>query len=181
MIHPVPDDMGMKVRGPGGSIAGFLIVALILVDIDLDGIDAPPLIDLLRVSQQVFHRGVGFDVHHTLADGTASLTHSFFASLVGELDILLLHGAAGFFLHHGLDGIIVLPEADTLFAYMHERQIRDLVVILHEADAIGCQVGDFFRDEMENHDFDFLCPYCKKPIKVDMLNNVTREKTHNSK
>lgn len=49
------------------------------------------------------------------------------------------------------------------------------------ADAIGCQVGDFFRDEMENHDFDFLCPYCKKPIKVDMLNNVTREKTHNSK
>lgn len=34
------------------------------------------------------------------------------------------------------------------------------------ANVIGCQVGDFFQDETESHDYDFICPHCGKPIKV---------------
>lgn len=39
------------------------------------------------------------------------------------------------------------------------------------ADIIGCQVGDFFRDEItpvkeEDEGHTFPCPHCNKPIKV---------------
>ena len=39
------------------------------------------------------------------------------------------------------------------------------------ADAIGCKVSDFFRDEMEEetaHGSSLVCPHCGKPISVEL-------------
>ncbi len=32
------------------------------------------------------------------------------------------------------------------------------------ANVIGCNVGDFFRDEVETHPTTNICPHCGKPI-----------------
>ena len=34
------------------------------------------------------------------------------------------------------------------------------------ADVIGCNVGDFFRDEVETHPITDVCPHCGKPIVI---------------
>lgn len=34
------------------------------------------------------------------------------------------------------------------------------------ADAIGCTVGEFFRDELEPPSDGLTCPHCGKPISV---------------
>ena len=39
------------------------------------------------------------------------------------------------------------------------------------ADVIGCKVGDFFRDEMDEgiaHGSSLVCPHCGKDIKVTL-------------
>lgn len=39
------------------------------------------------------------------------------------------------------------------------------------ANVIGCKVGDFFRDEMEDktaHGSSLVCPHCGKPISVEL-------------
>lgn len=32
------------------------------------------------------------------------------------------------------------------------------------ADVLGCKVGDFFKDEIEQSKPTFVCPHCGKPI-----------------
>ena len=38
------------------------------------------------------------------------------------------------------------------------------------ANAIGCKVGDFFFDEMDNQNKNTIpCPYCGKPIDISLI------------
>ncbi len=34
------------------------------------------------------------------------------------------------------------------------------------ADVLGCNIGDFFKDELESTKPTFLCPHCGKPINI---------------
>ena len=36
------------------------------------------------------------------------------------------------------------------------------------AEIVGCQVGDFFRDEMSQSKPSFRCPYCGHELKIEI-------------
>lgn len=36
------------------------------------------------------------------------------------------------------------------------------------ADVLGCKVGDFFKDKIEPSKPTFVCPYCGKPIELEI-------------
>ena len=84
------------------------------MNVYLDGSDAPPLMHLISVLQEVMHGGARLDVDNTLTDGAAAIAFLLLAVLASHHNLLLLHGSACLLLHHRLDGIIVLLEGDTL-------------------------------------------------------------------
>lgn len=64
------------------------------MDVYLYGSDAPPLMYSFDITQKVFHRRVGLDVHHTFTNWATLLTDTQLAFLVRKLHVLLLHRPA---------------------------------------------------------------------------------------
>ena len=133
-------------------------MALIPMDMYLDGSDSPSLMHFIRVLLEVGHCGVGLDVDNTLADGTAAVTFFRLTILANNCYLLLLHGSACLLLHHGFDSIIVLLEADAL----HVRCDIRLVVVT--------QIGTHIQYAgIERADV-----VCVPPVVAFALLNVTR-------
>ncbi len=85
---------------------GSCYMAFIPVDVDLDGSYAPPLMNLLSVSHQVIHHGVGLDTDNTLTEGTAAVAFLLPAFLVGNFNYPFLQTPTSFLLYHYLDFVV---------------------------------------------------------------------------
>lgn len=92
MVHPVPNDMGVKIGLPCGSIFGVAVVPLVTMDEDLQSCDTPTLLTHLTETLQLLHGGIFLDYHHTLFEWSAA-THD------GHLACLFVHTFTVFGLH----------------------------------------------------------------------------------
>ena len=112
------------------------------MDVYLYGSDAPPLMYSFDITQKVFHRRVGLDVHHTFTDWATPLTDTQLAFLVRKLHVLLLHRPASLLLHHDTDVFIVLLKADTLHVRcdIHFIQMSQVFADVEHGRIEGCDV-----------------------------------------
>ena len=92
VVHPIPNDVGMKIGLPCGWVLWVAVMPLVTMDEHLQGCDTPSLLTHLTEMMQLLHCGIFFNNHDTFFEWSAA-THD------GHLACLFVHFFTVFGLH----------------------------------------------------------------------------------